>query len=188
MELPLDQVKAAHERWVAANARANTKRLKIKRDLKQRQEPIVLDEQEDADLTDINDLFAEKKNGPHMAENEFEPVSNEISEYESDRTRKITRHWKWKHKLTKHVVKRFPTPSGTGWDTGCLWEYLRKITEEQHKAAYQRAVHVIKLNNPNKPKVPKGKSKETAAEREKLFRQWVSLWCYFCFFHLSPLT
>lgn len=188
MELPLEQVKAAHERWVLANSRATTKRNQIKADLKKKQNPINVDDDEDADLSDINKLFAEKKNGPHMLENEFEPVSDEICTYKSDRTGKFTKHWKWKHKLTGHVVKRYPRPNGVGWDSGTLSGYLKALTADQHKAAFQRADLVIKLNTPNQIKVPKGTSSETATNRRRLFHQWVSVSCGSSLQYCFPLS
>ena len=154
MTLPVGQVKDAHQVWIAHHTRRNTRKQSEKDELKKKQAPEVII---DADLEDINKLFEEKGTGPHMLELDFEPAAEAPVTYVSDRTRKSTTHWAWRHKYTKVVVKRYPTTSGKAWDTGALSDYLRKrITEKQHRVGYQRAKQIIKLNTKGAEKVKPG--------------------------------
>jgi hypothetical protein len=165
LTLPTNQVGKAHELWVQANARNN--------DRKDRNRKTIIDlEQEDddpdADLTDINLLFAEKSKGPHMYELDFEPMEEEPL---LTRAKTETIHWKWKHKFTGKVIKRYPTHSLRGWDLGKLGNYLATIKETEDKIAYQRAVQIIKLNRKDSKK---GLVANVVVNRIEIVRQWVS--------------
>ena len=105
------------------------------------------DEEEQANLTDIDNLFTEEGQGPHMLEFEFVLVTDDPVEFISDRTGKQTRCWTWKHKLTDVEIKRYPTKSGKSFDTGVLSYYLNHLKERPHKVAFDRARHVLKLNS-----------------------------------------
>ena len=143
LDIGVDEVDEAHERWVAANGRVYERKQK-ERDLAKRKQEIVIDG-DDADVADIDKLFAEKKQGSHMLELEFEPAGDP-EEYVSSRTQKTTMCWTWKHKLTGAVIRRYKTNSGKAWDTGKLSLYLTNLKESHHKIAFQRARHILKLN------------------------------------------
>ena len=175
MDFPVDQVKDAHDRWLASWYRSNQKAEEERLRLLKEQAVEVPDDEEEADLKDIDALFGEKNRGPHMLELDFEPATEGPTVYESNRTdNELTTHWQWKHKLTGRIVKRYPRPNGTkGWDTGCLATYLRAIRSDKHKIAYQRARHILKLNSKIAigPKIP---GEEARSDRVGLLRQWVS--------------
>jgi hypothetical protein len=171
----VDQIKAAHELWFSKNSKVNDRKQQEREKAKKAQEIIIDDN--DADLTDIDKLFAERHQGPHMLEIDFEPVG-EPTEYPSQKTGQPTQCWTWKHKLTGHEIKRYRTASGKAWDTGKLSLYLLKLKESTHKIAYQRALHILRLNKKNvritedegcfAVAVGKGEDKES------LVKQWVS--------------
>ena len=140
MAFQVDCLKPAHERWVAANARCNAK-MQREREEKERAEEII--DVEDADVEDIDKLYAEKGTGPHMFELEFEPVVTEPVEKESSRGGHTIRIWPWRHKLTKKEVNWYASVSGLTWDTGKLSKYLSSLTEKQHPIAYQRARRIF---------------------------------------------
>ena len=105
------------------------------------------DEEEQADLMDIDFFFTKKGQGPRMLEFEFVPVTDDPVEFISDRTGKQTRCWTWKHKLTDVEIKQYPTKLGQSFDTGVLSYYLNQLKERPHKVAFDRARHVLKLNS-----------------------------------------
>ena len=117
----------AHERWVEANSCSNGRKELEHARLRQEQEVVNVDEE--VDLSDIDKLFTEKGKGPHMLELEFEPVTDNPVEYTSATTGLITKHWRWKHKITGGKVKRYPTVSGKGFDTGVFSLFLKRNKE-----------------------------------------------------------
>jgi hypothetical protein len=185
MRLSSDLIPSAHELWFEANARSNSK--------KQLERERVINEQKEddpsnceVDLTDINDLFAEKGRGPHMLEMDFEPMTVHAQSFVSTRTSKETKVWKWKHKYTGRVVSRYPSSSGKSFDTGVLSIALQKLNDRTHRIAYERARHILRLNSKNgqfsmaEPDV--GVAIAVPVNRESMVAQWVSLllFCMFC--------
>jgi hypothetical protein len=172
--LPAEQVKDAHERWFSINSKVND-RLQKEREIAKKQQVVEVDDDE-ADMTDIDKVFADFQQGPHMLELDFEPAG-EIEEYTSVRTGLPTACWIWKHKLTGHEIRRYRNKSGKSWDTGKLSLYLHNLKESTHKQAFQRAQYILRLNKKNiritdneviAVSVGKGEDKE------ELVRQWVS--------------
>jgi hypothetical protein len=169
--LPVEQVQETHDLWFEANARSNSRK-QLERERLERTQAVDVDEAADADLADINFLFAEKNQGPHLLELEFEPVTAAPVELISNQTGKQVRRWEWRHKRTGIEIKRYPTKSGKSFDTGVLSSYLKTLKEQPDKIAYQRACHILKLN------AKAGRVSQVAElptiNREHLLKQWVS--------------
>jgi hypothetical protein len=100
-----------------------------------------------ADFTDINKLFEEKGGGKHMLEFEFLPTTTKGVMEASPRLGKPIRVWVWKHKLTEVEIRRYPTYSGKGWDTGVFSQYLWSLKVSLHNVAYKRAQQILSLNS-----------------------------------------
>ena len=169
----MEQVKDTHDLWFEANARSNNRK-QLERERLERAQEADEGEGADADLTDINNLFAEKHQGPHMLEMEFEPVTEAPVEFLSKHTGKQTRRWIWKHKRTDVQIKRYPTSSGKSFDTGVLSSYLKTLKEQADKIAYQRARHILQLNTKAGRAAAKMVGDQPIANRESLLKQWVS--------------
>jgi hypothetical protein len=178
MNFELDQVKDAHERWVQANSRSNGRKQLERARIQKEQEEVNVDKE--VDVSDIDKLFTEKGKGPHLLELEFEPVTEQPVDYLSSVTGEMTRHWKWKHKLTGGEVKRYTTNSGKGFDTGTMSRFLKKNKELlRHRVASERAKHILMLNKKSNRVEPVA-GVPLAVQKETLVRQWVSF-CLFCF-------
>jgi hypothetical protein len=176
MRIPTDLVTDAHELWVKANSRFNTKKQLEREHAKKEQYNDTTGNE--ADLSDINELFAEKGRGPHMLELDFEPVTQEATNFVSVRTGNETICWKWKHKYTGKEVSRYPTTSGKSFDTGVLSTALQRLNCRIHPVAYQRARHILRLNTKNGQfdmANMEGGPVAVAINREELLSQWVSL-------------
>jgi hypothetical protein len=179
LTLRVDQIKTAHDRWCDANARSNTRKQQEREKTEREQEVVEIDQ--DADLTDINALFSEHGQGPHLLELEFELTTENPIEYTSKITGNLTKCWTWCHKMTKVEVKRYRTQSLKSYDTGGLSSNLKKITERQNRQAFQRAQHILKLNSKNGRKVDVP-GQTVVVDRETLVKQWVSLIVSFCLY------
>lgn len=184
LNLNVDGIKPCAEAWYEANARSNTRKEAERERLQKAQQGDV--PTETVDLTDINKLFEEKGQGPHMLEMEFEPTTEAAVEYVSNRTGKPTSRWTWRHKLTQSEVHRYKTKSGKSFDTGVLSQNLHSLKQSQHKVAFQRAMHILQLNG------KKGRSMYQdvkdgirVLKREDLVKQWVSNRLLFLLFAAS---
>jgi hypothetical protein len=159
--------------WYEANGRANTRKSIERQRLEREQQGDVVEVE--VDLTDINNLFSERGQGPHMLEMEFEPTTATAEEYVSRRTGKLTQRWAWKHKLTKNNVQRYRTKSGKSFDTGVLSHYLKMITEVDDRVAFIRAQRILELNGTKSRTVVEAMKDPTRiVSREVLLKQWVS--------------
>jgi hypothetical protein len=152
----------------------NTRLSVARQELERSQQAEVIEV--DADLTDINELFEKKGRGKHMLELDFLPTTTEGVTEPSPRLGKPIRVWVWKHKTTEAEIRRYPTYSGKGWDTGVLSRYLRSLKVSLHKVAYERAQRILSLNS----KIIESGATESMIEkpimkREDLLKQWVSL-------------
>lgn len=178
MKLDIAHVKEAHDLWFKANTRCNDRK-QLEREMAEKNQKSVTTT-EVVDFSDIDKLFEEKKQGSHMLEMEFEPVTDAPEEYESARTGKLTQRWTWRHKITGFHVKRFLTQSKKSWDTGKLSEYLKKIKPDE-KAAYDRAQRILELNRKNvrvtEDAVIVATVPKCAFAKEVLVRQWVRTNC-----------
>ena len=119
MNLPIQQVKNAHELWFEANTRSNSRKQREK----EAAAALEIDDDDDGetDLSDIDKLFNEKGQGPHLLELDFEPETEEPVVYTSSTTGYTTRAWPWRHKLVAGVVaRRYPTQSKKGGTLGCF--------------------------------------------------------------------
>ena len=175
MCIPTGLVKDGHELWFVANSRSNSKK-QLERDRVQKEQQVDRSDQE-ADVSDINELFAEKGRGPHMLEMDFEAVTDDATVYVSGRTGNETKCWKWKHKFTGKEVSRYPTASGKSFDTGVLSIALQRLNPRTHKVAYERGRHILRLNSKNghlNIESPGG-AVAVPVNREELLLQWVSL-------------
>jgi hypothetical protein len=176
MQIPTDLVADAHEHWVKANSRFNTKK-QLERELAEK-EQYNDTKGNTADFSDINELFAEKGRGPHMLELDFQPVTQEATNFVSVRTGNETICWKWKHKYTGKEVNRYPTSSGKSFDTGVLSTALQRLNCRIHPVAFERAQHILRLNSKNgqanMANMEAGPV-AVAVNREQLLTQWVSL-------------
>jgi hypothetical protein len=178
MRLSSDLIQDAHELWVQANARSNSKKtLSRERLTKEQQERTPGNDE--VDLTDINDLFAEKGRGPHLLEMDFEPMTTDALSFMSVRTNKETKVWKWKHKYTGRIVSRYPTSSGKSFDTGVLSIALQKLNRHTHKIAFERARHILRLNSKNgqvlMADTEDGFAIAVPVNRDVIVGQWVSV-------------
>ena len=90
LALPNKQVKDTHIRWFEANSRCNTRKQLEKEGL-ERDQAAEDDEEEQADLMDIDNLFTKKGQGPHMLKFEFVPVTDDPVEFISDRMGKANK-------------------------------------------------------------------------------------------------
>jgi hypothetical protein len=182
MNLPIQQVKKAHELWFEANTRSNSRKQREK----EAAAALEIDDDDDGetDLSDIDKLFNEKGRGPHLLMLDFEPETEEPVEYTSSTTGSMTRAWPWRHKLVAGVVaRRYPTQSKKGWDTGVFSNKLRSITPSHSKVAYERAVYILKLNTKSNKAASTVCGVPAIVDRQSLLRQWVS--CVVrCFFFL----
>jgi hypothetical protein len=185
MTLSIDQVKTAHEFWYEANTRSNQRKQNERQRLeKEQQGEVVVVE---VDLTDINALFEEKGQGPHLLEMEFEPVTEAPVNYVSARTGNETSRWSWRHKLTKTEVHRYRTKSGKSYDTGVLSHCLQILKEAPNMLAFQRAQHILKLNGKKKNRTVNESHDKPRLKREDMLKQWVSDLFPFCLFKLFQL-
>jgi hypothetical protein len=124
--MKLKDIEIGHEIWCDYNTRVNARLAAVRQELvEQSQQAEVIEV--DADFTDINKLFEDKGRGKHMLEFEFLPTTTEGVTEASPRLGKPIRVWAWKHKLTEAEIRRYPTYSGKGWDTGVLSQYLRSL-------------------------------------------------------------
>lgn len=138
----------------------------------------------DTCLADINKIFEEKGQGPHMLLIDFEPVTVGPVEYVSDRTGKNTTRWTWRHKFTGVVVNRYPTRSGKSWDTGVLSHYLQTLHKSKDKVTSERAQHILQLNCKKSMKASLNRdvaSEKMVLKREDVLKQWVSHSFMCCF-------
>jgi hypothetical protein len=127
--LTIEDVKEAAEAWYKANARSNTRKPVEQQHLEREAKGDVIDVE--VDLTNINDLFAKKGQGPHMLEMEFKPTTETpLEPYISPRTGKLTTKLTWRHKMTEVEIRRYKTKSGKSFDTGVLSQYLRLLKAE----------------------------------------------------------
>ncbi len=182
MTLPLEQVKDAHELWVEANARSNTRKQR-EQERAAALEVDSSDDEKEVDLSDIDKLFKEKGQGPHLLEMEFVPVTESPVEYTSAKTGLQTRAWIWRHKSVEKVeARRYPTKSEKGFDTGVLAAKLRSIQPKHGKEAYQRACHILKLNmkHSKAAALAAGAGVQPIVNRETQLKQWVRI-CFLCF-------
>jgi hypothetical protein len=185
MDLKLEQVMVGHEEWCNTNVRVNTRIQANRQELEQSQKSAV---DVEANFDDINKIFEEKGQGPHMLLIDFEPTTETACPYPSNRVGKDVISWIWKHKLTGAEVRRYPTHSGKGYDTGVFSKYLKSLKATTHKVAYNRAQLILSLNNkksvvdltlassPTKP----------VLSREVLLKQWVR--CPVCVFYFQSYT
>jgi hypothetical protein len=145
--LKIKDVKEAAEAWYKANAYSNTRKLDEQQHLEREAKGDVTDVE--VDLTNINDLFAEKGQGPHMLEMELEPTTETpLEPYVSPWTGKLTTKWTWRHKMTEVEIHRYTTKLGKSFDTGVLSQYLRLLKADRQKnVASERASHILQLNS-----------------------------------------
>lgn len=174
MTIPYEQIEEAYELWLETNARSNNRRDEERR----RREELESDQEEiETDLSDIKKLFDEKGKGPHLLEMDFEPTTEGPEEYVSTKTGALSKCWIWKHKLLPNVeVKRFPTQSGKGFDTGVLSVKLRSLNVQKHgKVASERAAFILKLNmkSNNAAAIAAASAQPIPIDRETLIKQWV---------------
>jgi hypothetical protein len=184
LTLKLREIATGHETWCEYNTRVNTRLSVARQELERSQQAEVIEV--DADFTDINELFEKKGRGKHMLELEFLPTTTEGVTEPSPRLGKPIRVWVWKHKTTEAEIRRYPTHSGKGWDTGVLSRYLRSLKVSLHKVAYERAQRILSLNS----KMIESVATESMIEkpilkREDLLKQWVSLSVLFFLFVLQ---
>lgn len=173
MTISIDAVKTAHESWCLANTRVNARKHLERQRLERITQAEVIDV--DVDLSDINNLYEEKGQGPHLLEMEFEPVTEAPVEYVSVRTGKNTIRWTWRHKVTQAEVNRYQTKSGKSFDTGVLSQHLNVIKEKQSKVAFERARHILKINGKKSSRTAQVSIDDmTVVKREDLLKQWVS--------------
>jgi hypothetical protein len=116
MQFQQADLKDAHDRWVKANARSNTRKQKEIEEIQR--ERSAAQRRELADLSDINDLYKSKGRGSHLLTFDFEPTTAEPEEYIS-KVGTQKRRWVWKHKYTNGTVTRFATQSGKGMYIVC---------------------------------------------------------------------
>jgi hypothetical protein len=102
MILNLEQVNVGHEEWCKTNTRVNTRIQAERQALQIAQKPDIIDI--DVDVSDIDKLFEERGQGPHLLEMEFVPATEAAVQYVSKRTDKPTTRWTWRHKIIKMVV------------------------------------------------------------------------------------
>jgi hypothetical protein len=135
------------------------------------------------DFSDINKLFEEKGQGPHLLELEFEPVTPAPVEYISNRTGKETVRWTFRHKLTKTEVNRYRTKSGKSFDTGVLSHCLQSLKVSKDRVAYERAKLILQLNGKKTSTTLKDDATNVnrTLNREDLVKQWVSTCLLFSF-------
>jgi hypothetical protein len=100
----------------------------------------------------------------------------------SPRLGKPIRVWVWKHKLTEAEIRRYPTYSGKGWDTGVLSRYLWSLKVSLHKVAYERGQRILSLNSKIAELDPTVSIEKPLMKREDLLKQWVSLCFLLCCF------
>jgi hypothetical protein len=134
----------------------------------------------DAKVDDINKLYEEKGPGPHVLLIDFVQTTPNAIQYPSNRLGKEATAWIWKHRITGAEVRRSPTQSGKGLDTGVLWRYLRKLKQTTNKVAYERAQLILPLNS-KKTKIDLTASSPSkpALSCKDLLKQWVR--CLVCF-------
>jgi hypothetical protein len=135
MAFPVANLKAAHESWQTANARNNARIYEVQKALLAAQASGDPDEVDLVNFPDIEDYFQKWGKGPHLLEFEFKPDTEEPVEYTREKCGRVSRYWRWSHKLTNTVVKRFASASGKGFDSGRLSKVLSSIS--------QRSPHVF---------------------------------------------
>jgi hypothetical protein len=174
-----EQVMVGHEEWCDTNTRVNTRIQAVRQELENSQKAIV---DVDAEVDDINMLYEEKGLGPHLLLIDFVQTTPNAVQYPSNHLGKEVTAWIWKHRITGAEVRRFPTQSGKGFNTGVLSRYLQGLKPTTNKAAYECAQLILLLNSkktvvdltassPSKP----------ALSRGDLLKQWVLyLVCFVC--------
>jgi hypothetical protein len=177
LDLKFEQVMVGHEEWCDTNTRVNTRIQAVRQELENSQKATV---DVDAEVEDINKLYEEKGPGPHLLLIDFEQTTPNAVQYPSNRLGKEVTAWIWKHRITGAEVRRFPTQSGKGFDTGVLSRYLRGLKPTTNKVAYERAQLILSLNS-KKPIVDLTASSPSkpALSRGDLLKQWVR--CLLCF-------
>jgi hypothetical protein len=168
--LKIEDFKEAAEAWYKANAVPMVKRQHLEREAK----GDVIDVE--VDLTDINNLFAKKGQGPHMLEMEFEPTTETpLKPYVSPSTGKLTTKWTWRHKMTEVEIQRYKTKLGKLFDTGILSQYLRLLKADgQNNVASERASHILQLNSKRGGRNVNNVPQDRVVNCKSLLKQWVS--------------
>jgi hypothetical protein len=129
----------------------------------------------DTDFADIDKLFQEKGQGPHLLELDFFPTTAGGETQQSRCTGgQDTAPWIWQHSITEKLVSRYPTQSGKGWDTGVLSWYLKSLKESKSKTAYDQAQHILALNCKQLLVVLKDIPESCAPARKVMIKQQVS--------------
>jgi hypothetical protein len=175
MSFPIASLKAAHESWQTANARNNARIYDVQKALLAAQASGDPDEVDLTKFDDIDEYFQKFGKGPHLLEYEFSPDTEEPVEYTREKCGRLSRYWRWTHKLTNAKVKRFASASGKGFDSGRLSKVLGQISERSHPLAYARAQRILFLND--SPCVHNSVEELIAVsiDRKELLRQQVRL-------------
>jgi hypothetical protein len=173
MTLTFAQVKAGHETWCHAHTRSNARKQAARQVLELEQQSEVI--QIDTDFADIDKLFEEKGQGPHLLELDFFPTTAGGETQPSKRAGgQDTTAWIWQHNTMGKLVSRYPTQSGKGWDTGVLSRYLKSLKESKNKTAYDRAQHILALNCKQSLAVLQDLPEPLPVSRKDTVKQWVS--------------
>ena len=184
MPYPVTCLDKSHEIWSKAlghtNAVAYIEKQKIQAMVTESIE--ILDDDE-FDLSDIENLYANEGKGPHLLEMDFLPDTEHSIPY-AKKNGDASEYWYWSHKLTKYPCKRFKSATGKSFDTGKLSKYLVTLRSHPsiHALASARAKKILSFYERKDEQVVEGvaSTRHTFSRKELLLQQVrIMMFCNF---------
>jgi hypothetical protein len=173
MPYRLSDIDDSHEKWQQANGRVNVALYHHKQALIKASGTTVVEINDDNfDMSDIDEVFAAHGRGSHMLEHEFCPSEEPVWYITVDgqnRQKQV-----WKHKMTGQTFWRFQNKSGKSYETGRCTKFLDSMKSGRHPLAYARAKRILSLNGNLKYQVNEDEDTEVVPlDRETILSQQV---------------
>jgi hypothetical protein len=175
MPYPVTCLDESHEIWSKALGHTNAVAYVAKQKIQAMvTESIEIVDDDEFDLTDIENLYANEGKGSHLLEMDFSPDSVHSIPY-TKKNGEASEYWYWSHKLTKYPCKRFKSATGKSFDTGKLSKYLITLRTNPsiHQLASARAKKILSFYDRKDEQVVEGvaSTKLTLSRKELLLQQ-----------------
>jgi hypothetical protein len=174
MDYRVSDIDNSHKKWQQANGRVNAATYHKKQELIKASGKVIDLEEDNFDMTDIDELFAAQGKGSHMLEHEFCPAEEPVWYITKDGDNRQKQSWK--HKMTGQTFWRFQNKSGKTYETGRCTKFLETMKIGRHPLAYARAKRILCLNGNQKYQVNDDEDMEVVPlDQETILSQQVRM-------------